>query len=132
METSTPTKLKFTLKKSEDSYNFFILHKGDNVIFTLEDLKDFPIRRYELKTSFEELKKLDENFFIFRTEERLLNGIKKCIDSEKYSLEINEEEKYITIELQNEFFEKGIAKIKVPEKDQDLKEQVESLTKEVC
>ena len=35
----------------------------------------------------------------------------------------------IIFEIKNEFFQNGSAKIRIPEKEQDLKTQVESLTK---
>ena len=132
MKPSNPVKLKFTLKsKLSNTYSFIISNKEDDLIFTLENSKDFPIKIYELKTSFKELKELDENFFVFKNAERLINGIKSCIELDKYSLDNNEEENNIILELKNEFFENGFAKIKIPEKEQDLKTQVNFLTKVV-
>ena len=42
---SKPVKLKFTLKyNSSDTYSFIISNKKDDLIFSLENLKDFPIK----------------------------------------------------------------------------------------
>ena len=126
---SNPVKLKFTLKsKSSDSYNIVISNKEEEICITLENLKEFPVKIFELKTSFKELKELDDNFFIFRNTERLITGIKSCLESDKYNLDYNEDENNMILELKNEFFENGVAKIKIPEKEQDLKAQVNCLT----
>jgi hypothetical protein len=57
--------------------------------------------------------------------------IKSCIELERYSIDYNEEENNIILEIKNEFFENGVAKITIPEKEQDLKTQVNFLTKVV-
>ena len=41
----------------------------------------------------------------------------------------NEEENLVIFEIKNIIFDDGVAKLKVPEKEQDLETQVESLTK---
>ena len=129
---SNSGKLKFNIKtKSEKEYNLNIVNKEENITFTLEDLIDFPVKIFELKTSFKELKELDENFFVFRNAEKLMNGIKTCIESKKYLLEYNEEENCVIFGIENDFFENGVANIKIPEKEQDLKTQVDSLIRVV-
>lgn len=129
---SKPVKIKFTVKtKSSESYSFIMYNKEEDLFITIQSLKDFPVKIYELKTSFKELKELDENFFIFRNTEKLINGIKSCIDLNKYTVEYNRDENKIFLDLKNEFFENGVARIKIPEKKQDLKTQVDSLTKVV-
>ena len=130
---SSPVKSKFTLKsKSSNSYNFIISNEEEDLFITLESLKDFPIRVYELKTSFKELQESDENFYVFRNTERLINGVESCIKADKYSLEYNEEENNMILEIKNEFFENGSVYIKIHEKEQDLKTQVNCLTKVVA
>ena len=126
-------KIKIKVKSSsEKSYNLILLHKDDNFVLTLEDLADFPVKVYELKGSLKELKEIDDNFCIFKNTERLVHGIKACIDLDKYSIKPDEKEDIIIFEIKNEFFENGSAIIKIPEKEQDLKLQVECLTKVVA
>ena len=126
-------KFKFKVKSSsEKSYNLTVLYKEDNFVFTLEDMADFPVKVFELKGTLKELKEIDDNFCIFRNTERLVNGIKACIDLNKYSIKLDEKEDIILFEIKNEFFENGSVIIKIPEKEQDLKLQVECLTKVVA
>jgi len=126
-------KIKIKVKSSsEKSYNLILFHKDDNFVLTLEDMADFPVKVYELKGSLKELKEIDDNFCIFKNTERLVHGIKACIDLDKYSIKPDEKEDIIIFEIKNEFFENGSAIIKIPEKEQDLKLQVECLTKVVA
>jgi len=66
---------------------------------------------------------------MFKTSERFINAIKSCIQSENYTITISKEENTAIFLMKNDFFENGGAKIKIPEKEQDLKSQVEALTK---
>jgi hypothetical protein len=125
---STPqtSKLKFIIQnnseenKSKESYNFIVLNNEENLTFTLESLEDFPAKIYEFKIDFKKLKEKDDNFSIFTNAERFMGGIKKCIESNNYKVGYNKEESNVVFEMENDFFEKGIAKIKIPEKEQDL------------
>jgi len=127
--TAKSTKLNFSLKSEKNSYDFTLINKNEELTFKFENLKDFPIKVYELKIEFEKLKQLDENFFMFKNSERFIKTIKTCINSEKYSIFYDKDENVIIFEIKNEIFEDGGAKIKIPEKEQDLKSQVEALTK---
>ena len=60
-----------------------------------------------------------------------MNGIKKCLESESYSVKFIEEENCLFFEMQNNFFENGNAKIKIPEKEKDLETHFDCLTKMV-
>ena len=131
--TANSNKLKFNVKsESKKSYNFTLFNKEDDVTLIFEDLADFPMKMYELKTKLKELKEKDDNFCVFMNSERFVNGIKACIESEKYSLKNDEEEDVLLFEIKNEFFVRGSAVIKIPPKEQDLKVQVECLTKVVA
>ena len=68
---------------------------------------------------------------MFKRVDRLIKTIKMCIQNDNYSLNFDKEENVIIFEIKNDFFDEGGAKIKVPEKEQDLKTQVEALTKTV-
>ena len=130
---ANPNKLKFSIKSdSKKSYNFTVSNKEDTLTFFFEDLADFPVKVYELKITLKELREKDQNFYVFMNSEKLVNGIKSCIDLNKYLLKIDEEEDVLSFEMKNEFFENGIAKIRIPLKEQDIKLQVECLTKVVA
>ena len=95
----------------------------------MQDINEFPIKIYELKINYEKLKQIEENFNMFKTKEKFIIILNKYIQSENYSLIFDKEDNMIIFEIKNEFFENGSAKIRIPEKEQDLKTQVESLTK---
>lgn len=81
-------KVKSSSEKTEKSYNLTLLYKDDNFVFTFEDMADFPVKIYELKGSLKELKEIDENFYIFKNIEKMVLGIKSCIDLGKYFLKM--------------------------------------------
>ena len=124
-------KMNFTIKLKDDKYKFTIFNKGDDITFKLENMKDFPVKIYEAKISLKELKEKDECFYGFKNAEKFINnGIKKSIEANKITLNYSEEEKCIILEMRHDIFDTDyVAKIKIPEKEQDLKDQVESLTK---
>ena len=64
--TAKPSKLNFSLKSENASYDFTLFNKDDELTLKFEDLKDFPVKIYELRIQFEKLKQLDENFFMFK------------------------------------------------------------------
>ena len=96
-------------------------------------MKEFPVKIYESKKSLKELKEKDDSFYGFKTAEKFIyNGIKKSIEGKKLTLNYSEEEKCVTLEMSHDIFDTDyIAKIKIPEKEQDLKEKVESFIKVV-
>ena len=128
------SKLKYTIKcdseesDSEDFYNFVVLRKGENLTFTFENLESFPVKIYELKIKFIELRKQDKNFVKFQDAEELMGGIKKFIDSKNYKVRYDKEENNLIFEMENNLFVNNVAKLKIPEKHQDLESQVKSLT----
>ena len=125
------SKVNFTLKSENTSYDFTLITKGDELTFKFEDLKEFPVKLYELKIQFEKFRQLNENFMVFKRPDRFVGAIKRCIQSENYSVSFNKEENEIIFEIKNELFEDGGAKINVPEQKQSLETQVESLTKTI-
>ena len=132
-QTPNTNKLKLKVKSdSQKAFNFTLLNNEDTLTFIFEDSTDFPFKIYELTITLKELKEKEHNFLIFINTERLINGIKSCIELDKYSLKLDEEENALLFEIKNEFFEKGVAGIKINQKEQDLKIQVESLTKVVA
>ena len=123
------SKNTFSLKSENTSYDFTLINKEDELTFKFENLKDFPVKIYELKIKFQKLQELDDNFFMFKKSERFIDAIKNFIQSDSYSIKYDPEENSIIFEIKNILFSNGGAKIKIPEKEQDLKSQVEALTK---
>ena len=129
--TKNSIKLNFILKSENNSYDFSFINKGEELTMKFEDLQEFPVRIYELKIQFEKLKELDENFEMFKRVDRFVKTIKTCIQNEKYSIILDKDDNAIIFEMKNELFDDGGAKLKIPEKKQDLETQVEALTKTV-
>ena len=130
-----PSKLKYSfLYNSEENgseeYNFVILNNKGNLTFTLENLESCPTQIYELQIEFIELRKQNQNLMIFRDAEKLMAAIKKCIDSNKYAIWYDKNESSFIFEMKNEIFDNGVmAKLKLPEKEQNLESKVKCLTK---
>jgi len=123
-------KEKFILKSKEDKYQLTVFNEEDNITFIVENLKDFPVKFYEVKTSLKELKEKDDCFYGFRNAEKFItNGIKKSIEANKIALKYSDENKCIILEMSHDIFDSDyVAKIVIPEKEQDIKEKVDSLT----
>lgn len=128
-QTKISSKNNFSLKSDKNCYDFTLINKEDELTFKFEDLKEFPVKIFELIIEFNKLKELDDNFFMFKTSERFIDVIKACIQSDNYSVKYESEENIVIFEIKNIIFTNGGAKIKIPEKEQDLKSQVEALTK---
>ena len=124
------SKIRYTINcDSEDSYNFVVLRKGENLTFTFENLESFPAKIYELKIEFIELRKQDINFVNkFKDAKDLMEGIKKLIVDQNYKIEYDKEENNLIFEMKNNLFLNNVAKLKIPEKVQDLEFQVKCLT----
>ena len=97
--------------------------------FTFENLESFPAKIYELKIEFIELRKQDINYVNkFKDAKDLMEGIKKLIVDKNYKISYDKEENNLIFEMQNNLFVNNVAKLKIPEKAQDLELQVKSLT----
>ena len=118
------SKINFSLKSENSSYDFTLINKDEELTLKFEDLKEFPVKIYEIKIEFEKLKQLDENFYMFIKVDRLIKTIQTCIKNEKYSVIFDKDEDAIIFEIKNEIFEDGGTKLKIPEKEQDLKSQL--------
>ena len=72
-------KINFTIKSDEnESYKFTVFNEEDDITLILENLKEFPIKIYELKISLKKLKEMDESFCAFLNAQKFINnGIKK-------------------------------------------------------
>ena len=67
-------KINFTIKSDEnESYKFTVFNEEDDITLILENLKEFPIKIYELKTSLKKLKEMDESFCAFLNAQKFIN-----------------------------------------------------------
>ena len=124
--------LKFTLEnENKKEFNMTLSYGKVYLSIFIEDLQTFPALSYELKTTLDNLKKSDENFLIFPSIERLVNGIELSIKNKNFSIKYDEKENLMTFSIKNDFFKNNEAILKIPLKEQDLQVQMSSLIKAV-
>lgn len=128
---SSLSKMKFNIRSGNSLYDFTLIYKNDEFTFKFEDLKEFPVKIFELIIDFEKLKQLNEDFYMFKSAEKFIKTIKKSIEANNYSIAYDEEENTIIFEMKNDIFENGGVKLKIPEQAKDLKSYVEALTKTI-
>ena len=118
---------EFTLDlDSKESYYMKISYGQKIIIFLIKGLKNFPVQFYELNTNLNDIQKIDENFLLFNSPQKLISAIKKCITNKKYKISSNDEKLKLSIE--NDFFENNIASIEIPLKEQEINTKVNALT----
>ena len=71
--------MNFSLKAEKATYDFTLIKKGEELTFQFENIKEFPIKLYELKIQFEKLKDLDVNLSMFRNAEMFIKKLKTFI-----------------------------------------------------
>ena len=135
INSSLSNTVKFLIKKTkEQCLKFNINYNKDNFTFMIEDINDPTIKLYELDITFEELKKLNSDFSLFKTTDKFISVIKNCIEKEFYSLEYDENENgnFICLTLKYDLFE-GIARIQIPEKksNKELINKIEFLNETI-
>ena len=109
----------FTIESVEDYINLFF-----------QNVKDFPVKTYLLKLSLDEINKMEafENIQ-FKNIKKLENLVRKCIDSNKYEINSENEGSYLIFKIISEVFDNDVAEFKIPEKglDANLKSELASL-----
>jgi len=114
----------------KSNFKFTIDLKEDNAIFFVQNLKDFPIKTYELKLTLNDLEKIEEfENFKFKNMEKFCNIIRKFINSDKYDINLGNEGNYLIFKIKSEIFENDMMEFKIPEKgvDHDIKTEIEAL-----
>ena len=71
---------------SNQKFKMKINYGKTNLIFFVESLRDFPRKYYELNTFLSNIQNEDENFFIFQNCQKLVFGIKQCVNNKKYKI----------------------------------------------
>ena len=92
---------------TKNFFKFTLDSKEDNATFFVQNLKDFPIKAYELKITKDDIEKMEE-FENFKF---------KNMNMEKFCNIIR---KYIKFRIKSELFENDQVDFKIPEKGVDL------------
>lgn len=65
---------------TKNNFKFTIESKEDNAIFFIQNLRDFPIKTYQLKLTMNDLEKMEEfENFKFKSMEKLCNIIRNLL-----------------------------------------------------
>lgn len=113
---SVSSKMNFKLKSENNSYDFTLLNKENELTFKFEDLKEFPVKLYELKIDFEKLRESDENIGMFNRVDRFIKTIKTSIQNEKYSVSLMKKKMQSYLKLKMKFLKMAELKSKFQRK----------------
>ena len=113
---SVSSKMNFKLKSESNLYDFTLLNKENELTFKFEDLKEFPVKLYELKIDFEKLRESDENIGMFNRVDRFIKTIKTSIQNEKYSVSLMKKKMQSYLKLKMKFLKMAELKSKFQRK----------------
>ena len=108
-------------KYTKNNFKFSIDSKEDNITFLFQNFSDFPIKTYQLKLTITDLEKMEEfENFQFKNMDKFANLIRKCIKSDRYEINLNNEGDYLTFKIKSEIFDNDVIEFKIPQKGIDL------------
>ena len=121
-------------KYSKNNFVSTIDIKEDNIIFFFKNIKDFPVKTYQLELSLNDLGKMEAFEGIqFKDLQKFENLIRKCIDSNRYDINLEGEGSYLTFKIISEIFDNDMVEFKIPEKgiDSNIKSEIEYLKQSI-
>ena len=101
------------LDNSKNEFIFKLAKQENELNITLQSTSDK--KKYELITTLEKLKELDEEFSLFKNIDRLLKVIKDSLENNQYILKFEQEKSFLNLEIKNIIFDKGFIDIQIPE-----------------
>lgn len=78
----------FKKSKLNDKYKLNIHYSDKDLIFLIDDIENEEIKLYKLKTTLENLKKKNEDFYLFQSTQKFIEIMSVCIESNNYSIEL--------------------------------------------
>ena len=78
------------LKKPKlgEKYKLNVHYSDKDLIFLIDDIENEEIKLYKLKTSFENLKNKNEDFYLFQSTQKFIDIIDICIESNNFSIKL--------------------------------------------
>jgi hypothetical protein len=138
MKGKKPEKGKIVLmtpqKYSKNNFVFTIDIKEENIIFFFQNIKDFPVKTYQLELSLNDLGKMEAFEGIqFKDLQKFEKLIRRCIDSNRYDINLEGEGSYLTFKIISEIFDNDMVEFKIPEKgiDSNIKSEIEYLKQSI-
>ena len=115
---------------SKDYYKFKIDYDEQSLTFLIENFENFPIKIYELKLTLKDLQNMKSlEDFNFKTIKKYVNFFQKCVDLNKYDIELGKNDSEIRFKMAYELFDNNIIEIEIPEKgnDSSIRKELEAL-----
>ena len=116
--------------KLNDKYKLNIHYSDKDLIFLIDDIENEEIKLYKLKTTFENLKKKNEDFYLFQTTQKFIEIVNICIESNNCSIELKKNN-ILILEIKNDFFKNKSLQIEIPEFYIKFDEELENLKENI-
>ena len=116
--------------KLNDKYKLNIHYSDKDLIFLIDDIENEEIKLYKLKTTFENLKKKNEDFYLFQTTQKFIEIVDTCIEFNNYSIDLKKNNMLI-LEIKNDFFKNKSLQIEIPEFYIKFDEELENLKENI-
>ena len=116
----------FKKSKLNDKYKLNIHYSDKDLIFLIDDIENEEIKLYKLKTTLENLKKKNEDFYLFQSTQKFIEIMSVCIESNNYSIELKKNNTLI-LDIKNDFFKNKSLQIEIPEFYIKYDEELENL-----
>ena len=116
----------FKKSKLNDKYKLNIHYSDKDLIFLIDDIENEEIKLYKLKTTLENLKKKNEDFYLFQSTQKFIEIMSVCIESNNYSIELKKNN-ILILENKNDVFKNKSLQIEIPEFYIKYDEELENL-----
>ena len=116
----------FKKSKLNDKYKLNIHYSDKDLIFLIDDIENEEIKLYKLKTTLENLKKKNEDFYLFQSTQKFIEIMSVCIESNNCSTELKKNN-ILILEIKNDFFKNKSLQIEIPEFYIKYDEELENL-----
>ena len=116
----------FKKSKLNDKYKLNIHYSDKDLIFLIDDIENEEIKLYKLKTTLENLKKKNEDFYLFQSTQKFIEIMSVCIESNNCSIELKKNN-ILILEIKNDFFKNKSLQIEIPEFYIKYDEELENL-----
>ena len=120
------------LKKPKlgEKYKLNVHYSDKDLIFLIDDIENEEIKLYKLKTSFENLKNKNEDFYLFQSTQKFIDIIDICIESNNFSIKLKKKN-ILIFEIKNDFFKNKSLQIEIPEFFIKYDEELENLKENI-
>jgi hypothetical protein len=112
--------MKLYKKLIQEKIELNIYYSDEDLIFLFDEIDSVDIKIYKLFIIKEELCTKNDDFYLFKTNDKLIQVFNSCIESKNYSIKI-EKNNVLIFEIKDILFNNGSIKIEIPEINNLLK-----------